>query len=98
MYEIHVVGTINNGKMPEFFKSCVQWKTYRKTKKMAIPKVLTSISGQMNTVRMVFVFNSLSDYEKEEVMIKQDKKYSKIASLMPFKENISYEIFSIHNK
>ena len=65
--EVHVEGRVLAGLMPRFAEAVEQYKGYARTHDYAVPKVLMGLSGEMNTVRLVYRFGSATEYEEQEV-------------------------------
>jgi hypothetical protein len=56
--------------------------------------VLLGLSGPMNTVRLVYQFDELSQYEQYEFRVMTDREYGKIAGAMGFAEGtLTYSIY-----
>ena len=59
-----------------------------------VPQVLSSLSGRMNTVRLVFGFADLAQYAEQERRTLDDKEYGEVAGAMGFTEgSVSYEVY-----
>ena len=57
-------------------------------------RVLHALSGEMNAVRLVFVYPDLGAYEQEEARDAADPEYARVAAAMPFVEGtLAYEIY-----
>jgi hypothetical protein len=57
-------------------------------------RILHGLSGDMNTVRLVFAYPDLNAYEREEARDAVDPEYVRAASAMPFVEGtLVYEVY-----
>jgi hypothetical protein len=91
---LHVRGTIEYGRLPEFARAVPLFVEYRKQRGWAVPEVLHGLSGPMNTVLMVFRYDDLAAWEAECAAERDDAEYARIASGLPYAEgSISYELF-----
>lgn len=92
--EVHVEGQITYGGMPEFQRAAERYKQYAASHGYGVPQVLLGLSGSMNTVRLVFRYENLSQYAEHEIKALEDRDYGKIASGMGFSEGtITYTIY-----
>lgn len=92
--EVHVEGRIVTGHMPRFAEAVEQYKDYAKTHDYTVPSVLMGLSGEMNTVRLVYRFDSAAAYEEQEVRTLRDERYGSIAGQMGFADGtIRYSIY-----
>ncbi len=82
--EVHVEGRVATGHMPEFAEAVERFKAYAGENGYAAPQVLLGLSGQMNTIRLVFRYEDLSQYDEHEFRAMTDKAYGKIAGAMGF--------------
>jgi hypothetical protein len=80
------------------------WIAYRRAKGWAVPRVLHALSGEMNTVRMVFVYPDMTTLEAQAAAEAADTGYARVAMAMPFDGAIEETIFrlmdediSLHN-
>ena len=92
--EVHVEGRVVAGHMPRFADAVEQYKDYAKTHDYSVPSVLMGLSGEMNTVRLVYRFDSAAEYEDQEVRTLRDEDYGAIAGRMGFAEGtLRYSIY-----
>lgn len=91
--EVHIDGVVALGKFAEFLEAAERWRRYRQEMNWKAPKVLRGLSGEMNSVRFVFSYRTLSDYEREEAQVSADKDYVKLAMAMPFQGRLTVTIF-----
>lgn len=92
--EVHVEGQVTTGKMPEFAVAVEQYKDYAKTHRYAVPRVLMGLSGEMNTIRLVYRFDTAAEYEEQELRTLHDSDYGAIAARMGFAErSLHYSLF-----
>ena len=92
--EVHVEGRVLAGLMPRFAEAVEQYKGYARTHDYAVPKVLMGLSGEMNTVRLVYRFGSATEYEEQEVRTLRDEAYGAIAGQMGFAEGtLRYSVY-----
>ncbi len=91
---VHVRGEIEYGRLHEFLQAVERYKEYRKRRGYVVPQVSLGLSGPMNTVLMIYVYEDMKAYEEEEVSTAGDREYARIASQMPYLEGtIHYELF-----
>lgn len=92
--EVHVEGQVAAGRMPQFAEAIGAYKDYAKTHDYAVPRVLLGLSGEMNTVRLVYDFDNAGDYEAQELRTLRDEEYGAIASRMAFADrSLHYTIY-----
>ena len=92
--EVHVTGRIELGRFAEFVEAAERWAAYRAAKGAARPRILQGLSGEMNHVRLVFVYPDLAAYEREEARDSADPEYARIAAGMPFVDGtLEYAIY-----
>jgi hypothetical protein len=92
--EVHVTGRVHVGRFGDFVKASRQWLQLRAARDSAPCRLLYALSGEMNTVRMVFVYPDLNSYVREETRDAADPEYAHVASEMPFVEGtVSIEVF-----
>jgi hypothetical protein len=92
--EVHVTGRIELGQFAEFVAAAESWRQFRHDRGDADCRILQAVSGEMNTVRLVFVYPDLNTYEQEESRNSIDPEYARIASTMPFvRDSLAYEIY-----
>lgn len=93
--EVHVTGRVELGRFGEFTAALEPWTSYRASRGRAPVRVLQALSGPMNEVRMVFVYEDLGAYEREEREDAVDPEYARLASAMPFVEGtLEYTVYS----
>lgn len=94
--EVHVEGRIVLGRMPDFMEGVQHYCEHAQANGYAVPKVLQGLSGEMNTVRLVFTYEDLAKYEQDETRVAGDRAYGKVAMEMPFVEGtISYSLYHV---
>jgi len=92
--EVHVEGQIATGRMSGFAEAIERYKDYAKTHDFAVPTVLIGLSGEMNTVRLVYHFDTAADYEAQEMRTLRDKDYGEIARDMDFADRtLHYAVY-----
>jgi hypothetical protein len=92
--EVHVEGQVAAGRMAEFAEAIEQYKDYAKTHDYAVPRVLLGLSGEMNTVRLVYDFDTAADYEAQELRTLRDEEYGEIAGRMGFADRtLHYSLY-----
>jgi hypothetical protein len=92
--EVHVVGRVELGRFAEFTSAAEQWRAFRRSRARAECRILQGLSGEMNSVRLVFSYPDLNTYELEEGRDASDPEYGRIASAMPFVEGtLCYELY-----
>jgi hypothetical protein len=92
--EVHVVGRVELGRFAEFLTAAAEWQAFRSSRGDADCRVLHGLSGEMNTVRLVFVYADLNTFEQEEARNTADPEYARIAGTMPFvPDTLAYEIY-----
>ncbi len=91
--EVHMDSRIERGRFAEFLASLEEWFAYRRAKGWVVPRVLQALSGEMNTVRMVFPYPDLRAYEREEAAVATDREYARVAMKMPFEGSLHFTIF-----
>lgn len=75
--EVHVTGRVGLGRFAEFVEGVERWAAYRAAKGAAPARVLHGLSGEMNHVRLVFVYPDLAAYEREEARDSADPEYAR---------------------
>ena len=93
--EVHVEGAVEKGRFAEFLKAAEKWRAWRRERGWREPRLLCGLSGAMNSVRLVFHYDDLGEYEREESRASRDPEYGKVASAMPFEGAIVYNIFQV---
>ena len=92
--EVHVTGRVQLGRFAEFVDAAERWREFRAGQGHAPCRVLHALSGEMNTVRLVFMYPDLNTYEQEEARDAIDPDYARVAGAMPFVEDsLTYEIY-----
>jgi hypothetical protein len=92
--EVHVVGRVQIGRFGEFVQAAQRWCALRESRDHVVPRILQALSGEMNAVRLVFVYPDLNAYEREEGEDAVDPEYARVAGEMPFVEGtLAYEIY-----
>jgi hypothetical protein len=93
--EVHVVGRVALGRFGDFLTAAEPWLEYRASRGHAPCRILQALSGEMNTVRMIFAYPDLNTYEREEAEDAVDAEYGRLAGAMPFVEGtLAYEIYT----
>lgn len=82
--ELHMDGRIERGRMAEFLGVLPRWLAYRRGKGWPEPDVLVGLTGAMNSVRLIFRYDDLSDVDRENRASSQDRAYARLASRLPF--------------
>ncbi len=93
--EVHVSGRIEPGRFHEFIGAVEEWRAWRHERGLAVPEVLQGLSGEMNTVLLVFRYADLGEYEREEAAESADPEYARVATRMPFEGTLDYRLFRI---
>ena len=92
--EVHVTGRVQLGRFAEFLDAAERWRDFRAGREHAPCRILHALSGEMNTVRLVFLYPDLNAYEQEEAGDAVDPDYARVAAAMPFVEGtLAYEIY-----
>jgi hypothetical protein len=92
--EVHVTGRVQLGRFAEFVDAAERWREFRAGRGHAPCTVLHALSGEINTVRLVFTYPDLNTYEQEEAQDAIDPDYARVAGAMPFVEDsLTYEIY-----
>lgn len=92
--EVHVQGRVESGHLPDFNEAVRNYSEYAQSQGYRAPEVLLGLSGPMNTVRLVYRYDDLSQYEDHEIRAMQDREYGKLAGAMRFAEGtLDYAIF-----
>jgi len=92
--EVHVTGRVRLGRFAEFVEAAAAWQAFRAAHGHARCRVLHGLSGEMNTVRLVFAYPDSNAYEREEARDAVDPEYGRVAGAMPFVEgSLVYEVF-----
>ncbi len=94
--EVHVQGRVESGHLADFYEAVKKYQEYAKSHGYTVAKVLFGLSGQMNTVRLVYQYDDLNGYESHEVRTLTDRDYAEIAQQMRFVDGSSrYEIYRV---
>jgi len=94
--EVHVTGRIELGRYAEFLTAAAEWRAFRTGRGDADCRILHALSGEMNTVRLVFAYPDLGTYEQEEARNSADPEYARVAGAMPFVPGtLAYEIYRL---
>lgn len=92
--EVHVTGRVQLGRFAEFVEAAAAWQEFRAEHGHAPCRILHGLSGEMNTVRLVFGYPDLNAYEREEARDAVDPEYGRVAAAMPFIEGtLVYEVY-----
>jgi hypothetical protein len=92
--EVHVTGRVELGRFADFLTAAGEWSAFRKGRGDADCHLLQALSGEMNTVRLVFAYPNLDTFEREEARNSADPEYARVASAMPFvPDTLTYEIY-----
>ncbi|MHB1613466.1 MAG: hypothetical protein ACYCXA_07675 [Actinomycetes bacterium] len=91
--EVHVTGRIQAGRFAEFLEAAERWRAYRGERGWALPRVLSGLSGEMNSVRLVFAYPDLGVFEREDAEESGDRDYAAVAMGMPFEGPIVYTLY-----
>lgn len=91
--EVHVTGRVETGRFAEFVSAAARWSEYRGRAGYVMPHVLQGLSGEMNSVVLVFEYPDLGSYEREEERVLGDEEYVRLAMAMPFDGPLHYAIF-----
>ena len=92
--EVHVEGQVIVGQMPNFAEAMERYKDYAKNHAYAIPDILIGLSGEMNTVRLVYHFERASDFEEQEARTLLDREYGEVAGGLGFRDqSLNYSIY-----
>ncbi len=89
-----VRGVIQLGRLSEFAKEVRAFCEYRRKCGWAVPEVLYGLSGPMNTVLMIFRYDTLSAWETECAAERSDGEYGRMAGRLPYADgSIVYELY-----
>ncbi len=95
MIEVHVEGRIELGRLNEFRAGVDRYCRYLRDHDYVVPRVLLGLSGQMNTIRLVYTYPDADGYARHETRSIEDPDYGEAAGGMPFVDGtIVYTIFS----
>ena len=91
--EVYVTGRVQVGRYGEFLEAAERWREFRATRGRAPCRILHSLAGKMNAVRLVFTYPDLKTYEREEAEDTADSEYARVAA-MPFVDGtLAYEVY-----
>ena len=94
--EVHVDGRVALGRLSAFALGVEEYKKYAASHGYSQPRVLQGISGPMNSIRLVYTFADLSQFEEHEARTLRDTGYAQVAGAMEFVEGtITYSIFHV---
>ena len=94
--EVHVEGRVAAGRLPDFVEGVKRYSEYAAAHGYAQPKVLLGLSGDMNTVRLVYTYPELGAYEEHEARAATDREYGQVAMGMALVEGtIRYSIYRV---
>ena len=91
--EVHVAGRVEAGRLAEFLTAADRWSEYRVGAGYVEPRLLQGLSGEMNSVVLVFEYEDLGAYEREEERVLTDEEYVRLATAMPFDGPLHYSLF-----
>lgn len=92
--EVHVEGEIVYGRLREFRQAANAYLSYVRDNGYTAPQILQGMSGPMNTIRFIYRFADLSEYERHESRTATDQEYGRTASAMPYRDgSIRYQIY-----
>lgn len=91
--ELHVTGRIRTGQFAEFLEAAERWRAYRRERGWALPRVMRGVSGEMNSVRLIFAYPGLGVCEREDAEEAGDRGYAEVAAAMPFDGPIVYTLY-----
>jgi hypothetical protein len=91
--EVHVAGRVETGRFAQFVTAAARWSEYRRRAGYVEPRLLQGLSGEMNSVLLVFAYPDLGAYEREEERVLGDEEYVRLAMAMPFDGPVRYAIF-----
>jgi hypothetical protein len=92
--EVHVEGRVVSGRLPDFAAAVERYRAYAAANGYAVPHVLLGLSGPMNTVRLVYRYDDLSQYDEHEFKAMTDREYGKIAGAMGFADGtLTYTVY-----
>ncbi|MDA8202590.1 MAG: NIPSNAP family protein [Chloroflexi bacterium] len=94
--EVHVEGRVALGRMPEFMEAVQRYSAHAIAHGYAAPRILQGLSGEMNSVRLVYAYEDLAAYERDEARVATDREYGRVAMEMPLVEGtITYRLFRV---
>jgi hypothetical protein len=92
--EVHVEGRVESGRLADFATAVEHYRDYAGANGYAVPQVLLGLSGAMNTIRLVYRYDELSQYDEHEIQAMTDRAYGKIAGEMGFVDGtIVYTVY-----
>lgn len=94
MIEVHVEGRIELGRLSEFQTGVRDYCEYLRAHGYVMPRVLYALSGQMNTIRLVYAYPSADGYVQHEHDSMADPEYARAAGGMPFVDGtLQYTVY-----
>ena len=94
MIEVHVEGRIELGRLNEFDTGVRRYRYYLRARDYVVPRVLHAMSGQMNTIRLVYQYPDVEGYLQHERNSTSDAGYAEAASGMPFADGtLTYTLY-----
>lgn len=72
--EIHGQGRVAAGSLPRFATAVERYKDYAASHGYAVPQVLTGLSWDMNTVRLVNRYANPADYPEQKAKTLHDEE------------------------
>ncbi|MDA8074231.1 MAG: NIPSNAP family protein [Actinomycetota bacterium] len=92
--EVHVDGRIIGGQLSAFVQGLERYLAYARAHGYEVPTVLQGLSGPMNSIRLVYRYESLASYEEHEARTLSDPGYAQAASAMELVDGtVAYSIF-----
>lgn len=92
--EVHVAGRVQVGRLADFIDGVREYSVYAEANGFGIPRVLQGLSGEMNTIRLVYTYPDLAAYEADEARAASDRDYAEAAMRMPFVDGtLRYEVY-----
>jgi hypothetical protein len=92
--EVHVEGRVVPGRLPDFPAAVERYRAYAAANGYAVPQVLLGLSGPMNTIRLVYRYEELSQYDEHEFKAMTDREYGQIAGAMGFTDGtVTYTVY-----
>jgi hypothetical protein len=84
--EVHVEGQVRYGGMAGFRQAAERYSAYAQARGFRVPQFLLGLSGKMNTVRLVFRYDDLTQYAEQEAAGLTDPEHGRLAGEMGFVE------------
>lgn len=88
-----MTGRVERGRFAEFLEAADGWRAFREDRGWVVPEVLQGLSGEMNSVLLVFRYPDLAAYEREEEQGARDREYARVAMRMPFEGPLRFRIY-----